>query len=330
MAVGSGEPMNRHGRVEPQRQNQAEFGFARGPITSAERTHTRRARRRAGARKRAASARLRVTDHAPLFVLVGTGREQPQRPTPTPSVGMVGHHRSESLAVVAHDVRGALSNIVGLAELLGEDAPADSRHLAERIVTLAHDVSIMMDELIEAGRTTPDEAEPTPTALSARALLAECAADAEVQCRRKGLAFHAALPDDETLAVDRIKLVRIIQNLLSNAVRYTLTGRVTLSAHFTPTTLSIAVQDTGIGIPPAEQEAAFTPYERLAPAAAMEPDGAGLGLASVRRLCALLGAEIQVHSSPGVGSTFVVSVPRGREPSDTQRGAVGSPVAAWA
>ncbi len=308
MAVGSGRPINRQARAEPEQQNQAEFGFARGPIASAGRVYPRRGRRRAGPRQPAPLAR--GADHACLFTLVSALHDDGARHWPARRSEAFEWNRVRCLAAVAHDVRGALANIAGLAEILGDEPPERSRQLASRIVTLAHDVSSMMSELIEAGRPERPDVELDSVQVSARALLAECAADAEAQCQRKGLRFHAALPPDEVIVVDRIKLARVIQNLLSNAVRYTATGAVTLAASLTPATLRIIVRDTGIGIAAGELGSVFRPYERLEAAAAMAPDGAGLGLASASRLCALLGAEIQAESTPGVGSTFVVTVPR--------------------
>jgi signal transduction histidine kinase len=216
-----------------------------------------------------------------------------------------------SLAAISHDVRGALFSIAGLAELLRDQPPADdTARLASQIVLLAQRTSEMMVELIEYARVSQSSADSARTAVSGRALVAECARSAEVQCVQKGLAFHLCLPDEGAVMTDQLQLMRVIQNLLSNAVRYTPNGSVRLSAELTPAALCITVGDTGVGIPGPELDSVFTEFYRTEQAKRMDRLGTGLGLATVKRLCHLLGATLHVDSAPGVGSTFRVIVPR--------------------
>lgn len=119
------------------------------------------------------------------------------------------------------------------------------------------------------------------------------------------------LPEDGAVLTEPVQLARVIQNLLSNAVRYTPRGSVRLNARLTPISLQVSVSDTGIGIPGAELDSVFKAFYRTEAAQRMHRLGSGLGLATVRRLCHRLGATLEVDSTPGAGSTFCVTVPRG-------------------
>ena len=122
--------------------------------------------------------------------------------------------------------------------------------------------------------------------------------------------MHVELPDEGTIQTDRVKLVRICQNLLGNAVRYTKQGEVRFSGSLSDDEFRITVGDTGIGIPEDALERVFEPYYRHSTAQQAEPLGTGLGLANVKRFCELLHATVTVESTLGVGTTFTVVVPR--------------------
>ncbi len=104
-------------------------------------------------------------------------------------------------------------------------------------------------------------------------------------------------------------LYRVLQNLVSNAIRYTRSGRVVLGCRRAPGCLRIQVWDTGSGIAEHQQEEVFLEFKRLDNARAQE--GSGLGLASVKRLCTLLQHPLLLESTPGKGSLFQVEVPLG-------------------
>jgi len=105
---------------------------------------------------------------------------------------------------------------------------------------------------------------------------------------------------------------QILLNLLSNALKYTLTGEVRLKvARLTAprSALSLEVADTGIGIPPEDLQRVFEPYIRLEDERVQRASGAGLGLAVVQRLVRRLGGQLEVHSTLDLGSRFTVTLP---------------------
>jgi len=118
------------------------------------------------------------------------------------------------------------------------------------------------------------------------------------------------LPEDATVTTDPLLLNRILQNLLSNALRYTVTGEIELRCALAESEIRFTVRDTGIGIPSEAQARVFEAYYRHPEAQQIERLGTGLGLTTVKQFCDLLGGTVSVESTPGVGSTFCVTIPR--------------------
>ena len=108
---------------------------------------------------------------------------------------------------------------------------------------------------------------------------------------------------------DARKLRQILINLLSNAVKFTADGEVRLDFSTVDDRARFVVRDTGPGIDPADQRRVFDPFWQARQSAADRAAGTGLGLAVSRRLARLMGGEIELQSTPGVGSSFIVDLP---------------------
>ncbi len=211
------------------------------------------------------------------------------------------------LAATSHDVLNVLNNIVGYAQLL-KDRDLPEGPVVPRIITLSTTLGEIMRELLDHADAENDQ--PSLALISARALIRERAEAIEWQCRQKGLDFHVDLPAEGSVTTDPIKVTRILDNLLSNAVRYTPSGKVHLQGQLASTKLSVRVRDTGIGIPADHLDRVFEPHYRAPTAREIVPLGTGLGLFTVKRFCELLGGTTQIESSPGVGTTCTVMLPR--------------------
>jgi signal transduction histidine kinase len=113
------------------------------------------------------------------------------------------------------------------------------------------------------------------------------------------------------LKSDRQKVKQIVLNLLSNALKFTPAGSVTIAASYDPKgrTVAIAVQDTGVGIAPEDQAKVFEDFRQLDSSPARGYGGTGLGLSICRRLSQMLGGTIDLESVPGKGSTFTLRLP---------------------
>jgi signal transduction histidine kinase len=152
----------------------------------------------------------------------------------------------------------------------------------------------------------------------------ECRQHAAV-AREKGLDFHCELPPGAIVVrADRVKLSRILSNLMSNAVKFTQRGRVSVTAGAARDAGNgggsggawVRVSDTGPGIPPEYRERIFDEFFQLKHAGSNNngggggsSGGSGLGLAICRRLAHAMGGAIHVESEPGKGSTFVLTIP---------------------
>lgn len=168
----------------------------------------------------------------------------------------------------------------------------------------------MLTTLLDLSRLEAGAIQPETADFDAAPLLRRIAAEFEAGCLAKGIALRVEV-GSAPVASDRILLGRIVSNLLSNAVRYTDSGGVTLRSRLRGTRVVIEVEDTGLGIPESERLRIFEAFVRLHERKI--EDGLGLGLSIVERLSQLLGCEVTLDSEPGSGSTFAVSVPRAPE-----------------
>src|SRR5690606_25958847 len=119
-------------------------------------------------------------------------------------------------------------------------------------------------------------------------------------------AFGRGLP---RMLVDEGKLRQILINLLSNAAKFTVQGRIEVGAREADGFVEVTVSDTGIGIAAGELEQIFGEFEQAAPGDGRQRGGTGLGLAIARRLARLMGGDVRAKSTPGAGSTFALTLP---------------------
>ena len=225
--------------------------------------------------------------------------------------------KSRYISAISHEIRTPLNSILGYAQLMGEDASVPPhRKQAVHVIKRGgeHLLSLIEGTLdiarIESGKLTLDVA-PTRFADG----LHEMASLFELQAAAKGLAFQfdvqGVIP--EVVRADDKRLRQILINLLGNAVKFTVQGQVTLRVRYAREMARIEVEDTGPGLAADEVERMFEPFFRgeargaSAGGLAATP-GAGLGLTIARMLTALMGGELTVNSTRGVGSVFQVKL----------------------
>jgi signal transduction histidine kinase len=223
------------------------------------------------------------------------------------------------LAATFHDVRNALQLIVGIAGLPPDEQPSSmTEQTRSKLFALVETVNEMMTDLVDHSREGKERIEVEE--FSAVAFLQECVAGIESPCGEKGLRLAIELPEHGTLRTDRVKLRRILMNLLHNAVRYTPSGEIHVMAKLDATRLHLVIRDTGIGIPPDARARLFEPYYRHEQARELQPLGTGLGLSIVKRFCDLLGGTLVLGSGTGVGTTWELDLPRELTPREIQLG----------
>ncbi len=226
--------------------------------------------------------------------------------------------KSEFLAAMSHDLRTPLNAIAGFAELAADgvygpindgqrDAMARIRRAGNHLLTLIND--ILNFAKIEAGRVQLQISDlPVSETLSAAAAMIE------LQAAKKGLSLVVnAGPDGARVRADRERMVQIFTNLLTNAVKFTAIGSITVDWSTDDSNVRIDVIDTGRGIPADRLASVFEPFVQVGRSAEEQQQGVGLGLATSRELARAMGGDLTVTSEVGRGSTFTLKLPRATE-----------------
>ena len=224
-------------------------------------------------------------------------------------------HKSEFLANMSHELRTPMNAIIGFTRLVmrrSRDvlAPRQYENLEKILVSAEHLLSLINDVLdlakVEAGRT-----EVYAVEFVLGPMLAECLHTVEPVLKSEQVRLVQEVAADlPTLYTDRDKVKQILMNLLSNAVKFTHTGTITLTARSHKGTIIMAVADTGIGIPEAALAHIFEEFRQVDSSTTREYGGTGLGLAISQQFARLMGGDITVQSTVGVGSTFTMTLPQ--------------------
>ena len=220
-------------------------------------------------------------------------------------------HKSEFLNVMSHELRSPLHVIIGYVDQLRDELANAHAHPLARIRDSALDLLQLVDHTLQAARLEAGKLVVSADEVDCVALFRELAENvATLPEARRGIAvrWHVAT-DLPRVRVDRLKLKEIVTNLVSNGLKYTEHGTVTVDAAVDGGALRITVQDTGPGIAPESLARLFGMFERLHEGGASRPGGVGLGLYIVHGLVGLLGGRVTVESVVGRGSVFRVWLP---------------------
>jgi signal transduction histidine kinase len=219
--------------------------------------------------------------------------------------------KSAFLSTMSHELRSPLHVIIGYAEMMSDDLPSGSQPQVHRIRASALDLLQLVENTMNAARLEAGKLAVHLEEFDPGALLQELAENvAALPEAKSGVALRWQVSGElPSVRLDRLKLKEIVQNLASNALKFTRQGEVSVRAAREGEELRIDVRDTGPGITPAEQTRIFEMFERVEGETDRLPPGAGLGLFIVRGLVVLMGGSIAVDSTPGVGTCFTVRLP---------------------
>lgn len=218
--------------------------------------------------------------------------------------------REKLMLTITHDFKAPLGSIIGYIELLSrlindkrekfylENMKSSSQHLLK-----------LVNDLLDFHRLDLNKVEVHQVGFNPSQLFEDIKVSFEPLVKEKGLLFSYKIDAelDNSYLSDPLRIRQIVTNLLSNAVKFTNKGTVSLDVHYKKAQLIIAISDTGKGMKPEDKERIFQEFTRL-PGAQGE-EGFGLGLSIVRKLIHLLEGTIEVESTEGKGSTFIVHLP---------------------
>jgi signal transduction histidine kinase len=222
--------------------------------------------------------------------------------------------KSDFVATVSHELRTPLTSIAAYAELLQDETDLSPRQagFVDAIVRNSIRLSSLTDDLLLLSGFTSREHQMEQLDVDLVDVIAQAREVILTLGSGRDVAVDFDLPDDSFLVTgDAAHLERIVFNLMSNAIKFSeLGGTVTCRLSGTPTEVILEVCDTGIGIPPEEQEVLFTKFFRGSAAREHAIEGTGLGLHIVASIVKNHGGHISVDSGPGRGTTFTVRLPR--------------------
>ena len=222
--------------------------------------------------------------------------------------------KSDFVARMSHELRTPLAAIIGYGELLADGITGpvneEQKRQLTRIRWSANHLLSIIDEILSLARMEAGKENVDVHDCEVHQLLESVASMAEPLAAAKGLSFELEVPHaDTTVRTDPMKLRQVLLNLISNAVKYTDEGTVTLSSKAVDGQVHFYVNDTGVGVSEDHLEKIFEPFWQVEQATTRRAGGTGLGLAVTRQFVDLIGGTIAIDSTFGKGSTFCVSIP---------------------
>jgi signal transduction histidine kinase/DNA-binding NarL/FixJ family response regulator len=217
--------------------------------------------------------------------------------------------KSRFLAAASHDLRQPLHALNWfVTQLRSEKDQAEKRRLVEQIDTATGAMNELFNALLDISKLDAGVLAPSISEFPVDQLLNRIEMTFAATARERGLRLRI-ISNDAWIRSDFILLERVLLNLVSNAVRYTVKGGVVIGCRRRTGLLRVEVWDTGVGIAENQRQNVFREFYRLGTTEQDRGHGLGLGLAIVDRLCRLLGYPIELTSRVGRGSRFAVSVP---------------------
>ncbi|MBU3915705.1 PAS domain S-box protein, partial [bacterium] len=224
--------------------------------------------------------------------------------------------KSEFLANMSHEIRTPLNAVIGFSELLSIQVhDQKQKTYLSSIQTSGRNLLTLINDILDLSKIEAGQMETHRSPVNIKVLIGGIEQIFSLKVATKGLTFLVEIDDSikESLLIDETRLRQVLVNLVGNAVKFTDTGYIKLSAATTAgretnaqVDLEIAVEDTGIGIPKEEQERVFESFEQQSGQSTAIYGGTGLGLSITKRLVELMNGHIALTSAKGHGSTFKI------------------------
>ena len=225
--------------------------------------------------------------------------------------------KSEFLSNMSHEIRTPMNGIIGMAQLLEYTTlDEEQQEYLDAINSSLQNLLRLINDILDLSKIEAGKIELEEQEFSLRSAVTDVVNTQASVAYRKNLSIRIDIPSDvpDSLMGDQLRLKQIILNFLSNAIKFTESGGITVAAAVTGqvdniATLRIGVTDSGIGISPEAIGKIFDPFSQADSSTTRHYGGTGLGLSICRQLAELMGGSIGVESAEGVGCTFSVQIP---------------------
>jgi len=220
------------------------------------------------------------------------------------------------LSNMSHEIRTPMNSIIGFAELLQDEnlSPGERKEFASIVINSGEQLLNIIDEILEVSKEEAGELKLFEQKFSLKGFLRELHTIFTNHLKNKPVKVLLNIPDDapDVIVADKVRLKQILDNLLSNAAKFTPEGVIEMGYRLLPKRipmLEFYVKDTGIGIRKDKQDTIFERFTQVEENLTQNFSGTGLGLSIVKRLVTFMGGEVSLESAPEKGSAFIFTVP---------------------
>jgi CheY-like chemotaxis protein/HAMP domain-containing protein len=253
-------------------------------------------------------------------------------------LGVASRYKSEFLANMSHELRTPLNSMLLLAQLLSDNSEGnlttDQVDSVRTIYNSGNDLLTLINEILDLSKIEAGKMELHIAEIPLQGLVRALEKNFRPMAEKKGLDFNITVSDKvpQHLSTDQQRVEQILRNFVSNALKFTPGGSVTIEIRSPdelqapalhdlagPYAFAIMVRDTGIGIPGDKQQLIFEAFQQLDSGTARKFGGTGLGLSISRQLARLLGGMVHLESRENVGSTFTLFLPETLETPDVSK-----------